>query len=38
MTNHSSISYMECANETEGMVNIVIKNCLLQERLCCKLF
>ena len=24
MANHSSKSYVECANETEGMVNVVI--------------
>ena len=24
MGNHSSKSYVECANETEGMVNVVI--------------
>ena len=31
MANHSSKSYVECANETEGMVNVVMKNCLLQK-------
>ena len=25
MANHSSKSYVECANETEGMVNVVMK-------------
>lgn len=31
MANHSSKSYVECANETEGMVNVVIINLFVTE-------
>ena len=31
MGNHSSKSYVECANETEGMVNVVIINLFVTE-------
>ena len=34
MANHSSKSYVECANETEGMVNVVITKLFVTEDDC----